>query len=199
MAASAADDHDHRAAEGPTSSSGDQLDGNTGPRSPLATLLVPRDHDHEPRGTARVLPAPDVTGLEVLDALGIVRTVGLRLALSVWETKLGPWGLVLTQEPEPGARIRTGESIHAVVAGRPHRAVPDVRGQRLDEAMDSLRRDGLEPVVTARRRSRTMALGTIVSTTPAAGALVVDGSRVALSVSLGHRQDAERDTGRPAG
>lgn len=186
MAASPVDDRASRSGEEPASSLVDQLDRSTEQGSPLVTLLVPRGSDLESRATAPRLPAPDVVGLGVLDAHAIVSQAGLRLAVSVWETKLGPWGLILTQQPEPGSPIRSGARIEAVVASRPHRTVPDVRGLRLDDALDSLRRDGLEPVVTARRRSSTMPPGTVVSTRPPAGALVVDGSRVALSVSLGH-------------
>jgi serine/threonine-protein kinase len=164
------------------------MDEGAAPGSPLAALSVHRFDVGEPRDAAGVLSAPDVIGLEVLDAHAVVREFGLRLAVSVWETKLGPWGSILSQQPEPGARIRSGTRIHAVVAGRPHRAVPDVRGQRVDVAIDVLRRNGLQPVVASERASRAMDAGTVVSTRPVAGALVVDGSRVSLSVSRGHPQ-----------
>lgn len=198
MAASPVDERTSPSEEDPTGSIVDQLDRNAEPGSPLATLFDQHAPARESRRAAQALPAPDVVGLGVLDAHAVVSQAGLRLSVSVWETKLGPWGLILTQQPEPGAPIRSGARVHAVVAGRPHRTVPDVRGLRLDEALDSLRRDGLEPVVTARRRSSTMAAGTVVSTRPAAGALVVDGSRVSLSVSVGPAPDSERDGRRPA-
>jgi hypothetical protein len=198
MAASPVDERSGPSAEDPASSIVDQLERKAEAGSPLATLLVEPGPDHKPQRPARALPAPDVVGLAVLDAHAIVSQVGLGLAVSVWETKLGPWGLILTQQPEPGAPIRSGARVHAVVAGRPHRTVPDVRGLRLEEALDSLRRDGLEPVVTARRRSSTLAAGTVVSTRPAAGALVVDGARVSLSISVGHLPGPGRDGRRPA-
>jgi beta-lactam-binding protein with PASTA domain len=193
MTASAADDRVRRPAEDPANPTVDQADREAAPEKPLAALVVQRVPDEGPYGAARVSQAPDVIGLEMLDAQAVVQEVGLRLAVSVWETKLGPWGLILSQRPEPGAWIQDGTRIHAVVAGRPHRAVPDVRGQRLEAAIDALRRHGLEPVVTAQRASRTMAAGNVVSTRPAAGVLVVDGSRVTLTVARGRAQPGARD------
>jgi beta-lactam-binding protein with PASTA domain len=199
MTASATDDRAHHPDEDPGNPIADQMDERAAPESPLAALSVHRIGDSEQRDAARVSSAPDVIGLAVLDAHAVVRKLGLRLAASVWETKLGPWGLILSQRPEPGARIRIGARIHAVVAGRPHRAVPDVRGQRLDVAIDALRRNGLVPVVTSERASRTMDAGTVVSSRPSAGALIVDGSRVSLAVSRGQPHRDDQDGRRPAG
>jgi serine/threonine-protein kinase len=174
------------------------MDERAAPESPLAALSVHRAVADGRQPVARVLQAPDVIGLQVLDAHAAVRKLGLRLAVSVWETKLGPWGSILSQRPEPGARIRVGTRIQAVVAGRPHRAVPDVRGQRLDVAIEALRRHGLQPVVIAGRASRTIERDTVVSSRPSAGALVLDGSRVGLVVSRGHPRRDDQDGRRPA-
>jgi serine/threonine-protein kinase len=133
--------------------------------------------------TASALHAPDIIGLEILEAHAVARQAGLRLVVRVWETKLGPWGMILSQDPEPGARVRPRTRVEAVVAGRPHLAVPDVLGLRLDAAAEQLRRAGLEPFVTTERGSRAAEPGTVVATRPVAGALVTHGSRVSLTVS----------------
>ena len=146
---------------------------------------------HRPTGRARESvdgppAAPDIVGLGVLEAHAAARQLGLHLSVSVWETKLGPWGLFLSQRPEPGARVRVGTRIEAVVAGRPYLAVPDVVGLAGPAAIESLRRMGLQPIITAERASRTVDAGAVVLTRPSAGSLVVHGSRVSLVISRGH-------------
>jgi serine/threonine-protein kinase len=152
---------------------GDGAEGRTG-KSVIAPVHV---------GATSSLHAPDIIGLEILEAHAVVRQAGLWLVVRVWETKLGPWGMILSQSPEPGARVRPRTRVHAVVAGRPHLTVPDVLGLRLDAAAEVLRRAGLEPFVTTERGSRAAEPGSVVATRPVAGALVTHGSRVGLTVS----------------
>ncbi len=185
MTASATDDRAHRPADEPANPIADHTKPGMEAEGSLTALLTRPAAEEPPRGVARAMEVPDVIGLDILDAHRLVRSVGLRLAVSVFETKLGPWGSILSQQPEPGASMRTGSRVHAVVAGRPHLTVPDVRGQRPDVALDALRRCGLEPIVTEWRASRTAEAGTVASTRPSAGTLVVDGSRVTLSISSG--------------
>lgn len=156
------------------------------PPLPLASLLVHPVGGVEVGESARVTSAPDIVGLEVLDAHAVVRRAGLRLAVSVWETKVGPWGMILSQQPDAGDPLVPGRRIHAVVAGRPHLVVPDVRGLDARAAGETLRRLGLQPVVAETRPSRTVGPGQVIATRPAAGSLVVDGSRVMVTVA---RQD----------
>lgn len=133
---------------------------------------------------ARIV-VPDAIGLSVLDGHALVREQGLRIAISVWQTKIGPWGLILSQHPEPGSVVRSGSPIQVVVAGRPHLTVPDVRGLPRFSAMDMLRRLGLRPEVAGERRSRSVEQDSVISTLPGAGSLVADGSCIALEVSRG--------------
>lgn len=125
---------------------------------------------------------PDVVGMEVLDALHLLRQHGLRLLVSVWETKIGPWGMVLSQQPEPQSRVRRRSRVQVVVAGRPHLVVPDVCGLEIGAAMERLRRAGLRPARGRERVSRGVAPAHVVAMHPRAGTLVVDGSRVVLDV-----------------
>lgn len=134
------------------------------------------------------LVVPDAIGLSVLDAHRLVREQRLRIAISVWETKIGPWGLVLSQDPEPGSVVQPGTRIQVVVAGRPHLTIPDVRGLPSTVAMDVLRRLGLQPAVSTARGSRTVERGSVITTQPRAGSLVADGSRIVLEVSRGRSE-----------
>ncbi len=124
--------------------------------------------------------APDVIGLELLEAHRLARQHGLRLAVTVWETKIGPWGMVLSQQPGEGNHVQPGARIQVVAAGRPHLTVPDVRGLETGIAVQVLRRIGLLPLNAEERASRLVPPGHVIATRPRAGTLVVDGERVTL-------------------
>jgi eukaryotic-like serine/threonine-protein kinase len=62
--------------------------------------------------------------------------------------------------------------------------VPDVTGQTQAVATASLRRDGLEPVVSLAANAHVPS-GSVVGTTPPAGTIVAKGSRVSVVVSSG--------------
>lgn len=136
------------------------------------------------------LVVPDAIGLNVLDAHRLVREQRLSVAISVWETKIGPWGLVLSQDPEPGSVVRPGTRILVVVAGRPHLTVPNVRDLPHGAAVDILRRLGLRPEVARRRVSRTVEADHVISTLPGPGSLIADGSRIVLEISRGRSEKA---------
>lgn len=168
----------------------------TGLDEAVVPLIEPIAEDDEPRVPevsllAHVASTPDIVGFEVLDAHAIVKQAGLRLAVSVWETKVGPWGMILSQQPDAGEPLHAGGRIHAVVAGRPHLVIPDVQGMELRAALEALRRLGLQPVVAETRLSRTVSAGQVISTRPGAGSLVVDGSRVMVKVARPDRRAAD--------
>lgn len=154
--------------------------------SPAEALEEARPEAAHEGSTAGGPDVPDVVGLDMLEAVRLLRQRGLRLAVSVWETKIGPWGMVLSQEPARGSSLRRGQRVHVVVAGRPHLAVPDVTGLEVGVAMERLRRAGLQPVRGVERASRTVPRGHVIATRPRAGSLVQDGARVTLEV-CGHR------------
>jgi eukaryotic-like serine/threonine-protein kinase len=127
---------------------------------------------------------PDLVGLEAPDAHALARSSGVRLTVSVWETVVGPWGMVLEQLPRAGTRARRGARIRVIVSGRPQAPVPDVRGLPLDTAIEHLSWLGFIPLTTARRRSQNQPVGHILSIRPAAGTILGYGSVVALTVAL---------------
>jgi eukaryotic-like serine/threonine-protein kinase len=142
------------------------------------------------------LVVPDTIGLNALEAHRLLRAQRLAIAISVWETKIGPWGLVLSQDPEPGSLVAAGSNVTVVVAGRPHLTVPDVRGLPHTVAADILRRAGLSPDVSSERGSRSVARGEVIATLPRVGSLVTDGTRITLEVSRG-RPAADRASDDP--
>ncbi len=141
------------------------------------------------------MEAPDVIGLEVPEAHRYLRPMGLRLAASVWETKVGPWGRVLSQRPAPGSGVRPGSLIEVVFAGRPHSVVPNVSGLEAELALDALRRSGFVPVLARTRASRSVPYGHVIRTQPGPGRLVVDGAFVLVDISAARplQRDASGD------
>lgn len=135
---------------------------------------------------------PDFIGLGFLDAYALASAAGLRLSVSVWETKVGPWGRVLDQKPDSTQRIRRGGRIAIRVSGRPHEQVPDVGGLPLGDAVDRLAWLGLVPLVDSRRPSRSVSVGQVLATRPSPGALLAGGSVVALTVASAPREQYAR-------
>ena len=127
--------------------------------------------------------APDLVGLPAVEAHAAARSAGVRLSVSVWETTVGPWGMVVDQRPEAGTRVRRGGGLRVIVSGRPHAPVPEVRGLPLEAALERLCWLGFVPLLKARRPSKSVPAGHIVSTLPCAGSLLTDGSVVALTLA----------------
>lgn len=149
-------------------------------------------HDGPPPGDALAtsarpattpLPAPDLVGLETAEARSAARALGLRLSFVVWETKIGPWGMVLEQQPTPGTPVRRGTRLHVVVSARPLVRVPDLRGWSEEAADETLRRLGFVRLSNATRADEALPDGHVASTVPAGGALVAYGSVVTLNVA----------------
>jgi len=127
--------------------------------------------------------APDLVGLSALEAYAEARAAGVRLSVSVWETRVGPWGLVIDQRPGTGTRVRRGARLSVIVSGRPHAPVPDVRGLPLETAIERLGWLGFVPLVKERRVSSSVPTGHVLSSYPDAGTLLTDGSVVALTLA----------------
>ena len=148
-------------------------------------LAVPVHHDGAPQPVPS--RAPELIGLDALDAHAVARESGLRLSVSVWETSVGPWGRVLDQQPAPGSGIRRGGLIRIVVSGRPFLPLPDVTGLPLSAAIDQLCWLGFVPIAGSRRASRSVPPGHIICSRPAAGELAAHGTVVALEIAKSER------------
>jgi serine/threonine-protein kinase len=126
---------------------------------------------------------PDLIGLAATEAYPAARAANVRLTVKAWETSVGPWGLVVDQQPAAGTHVRRGSRLAVVVSCRLRAPVPDVTGLTLEAALERLVWLGLVPLVIARRPSVSVAPGHIESTRPAPGSVAACGTVVALTVA----------------
>jgi beta-lactam-binding protein with PASTA domain len=132
-----------------------------------------------------------------LEAHAEAKSAGVRLSVSVWETTVGPWGMVVDQLPDAGTRVRRGGRLRVIVSAPPHAPVPEVSGLPLETAIERLCWLGFVPLVKARRPSSTVPAGHVLATYPPAGTHLTDGSVVALT--LARRFDRRPPMGSRAG
>ena len=125
---------------------------------------------------------PDVKGT----ALGVARArlaqVGLKVRVAERRFSTLPRDQVIAQMPAPGTQVQRGDGVALVLSGGSEEfPMPDVVGNGLALAQGTLEDRGLtviiEPVV-----SQT-ASDTVLSSTPAAGAIVRTGDTVRLQVA----------------
>lgn len=125
------------------------------------------------------IPVPAVTGQERAAAEQAVTDAGLAPAVTEEFSDTVAAGLVISQAPADGTLFR-GDAVALVVSkGPPLVAVPQVRGQQLDEARRTLEEAGF--VVEVRRLVEN-GFGTVLGTNPGAGEQVPRGSTVTVNV-----------------
>jgi eukaryotic-like serine/threonine-protein kinase len=91
---------------------------------------------------------------------------------------------VIKQDPQPGERIEKGNYVTIFSSlGPPHTDVPSVVGEKLDQALDDLRRANLKPKIV--RADANAPEDEVISQSPTAGASVEQGQTVTLKVSNG--------------
>lgn len=128
---------------------------------------------------------PDVVGQAAAGAAQAFAAEGLRVALR-YVPSSEPAGTVVAQAQAPGTELAQGQTVQVNVSTGAEPAepapVPDVAGQPLDEARETLSSAGFEVLALnlAEEVSRT---DTVSRQTPAAGASIPRGSLVVLYVT----------------
>jgi eukaryotic-like serine/threonine-protein kinase len=154
---------------------GPGVDLRSGDRVALVPSLGPRP-----------VPVPDVTGMSVRRARGVLSAAGLGLGdrRRAYDARV-PAGGIVRQRPADGAHVPEKSDVAVVVSkGPPPVAVPGVQGVAAAAAERSVRSRGLVPSV-AERFSNRVPLGVVISQSPAADAELPQGSTVSLVVSKG--------------
>ena len=131
---------------------------------------------------------PDVVGKTQEDATKAITDAGLTLGAITQEYSSSvASGQVVSSDPAAGTSVAHSSAVAIVVSrGRQTATVPDVTGMNVDQARTTLEAAGLKLGAQTQAFSDSAALGTVVSSNPAAGANgVYNGDSVAVTVSKG--------------
>jgi beta-lactam-binding protein with PASTA domain len=138
-------------------------------------------HDNGGKGASTV-DVPVVVRLSQQQAVERLNRRGL-VARVVTRASVVEPGIVVAQEPEPGADVTRHSVVTVAVSAQRAVVVPNVVGRRAAVAAAALRARGFE-VEKASVFSRKPT-GTVLGLTPAAGARIARGSTVTIRISRG--------------
>jgi beta-lactam-binding protein with PASTA domain/predicted Ser/Thr protein kinase len=127
---------------------------------------------------------PDVEGVAEQLAVSQIRDAGLQELIVREASEEAKKGIVFEQDPQPGERIERGNFVTIRVStGPPKTTVPDVKGQRRDEAVAELANADLKANVVAINSGEPV--DTVLGQDPKPGTELVKGSTVRINVSKG--------------
>jgi serine/threonine protein kinase/beta-lactam-binding protein with PASTA domain len=131
---------------------------------------------------------PTVIGNSPAAAQAALRAAHLKprlVAVEVYSETV-PKGQVGATDPAPGKRVSRGSVVSVELSLGPERyTVPTVTNLQLSDAVSALRVAHLHPDTPTEVYSDTVAVGSVVSITPAAGSVVKPSTPVAIKVSKG--------------
>jgi beta-lactam-binding protein with PASTA domain len=128
-----------------------------------------------------VLGAAPAQALQALQAVNL--TAGTILPRSSASVAIG---VVMGQAPAAGTRLMAGSAVNLIVSTGPAPvAVPNVVGSSLSAAQAALSASKLASGTVSLQASTLVAAGLVMAQSPGAGASVLPGSSVALTVSSG--------------
>lgn len=128
-------------------------------------------------------PVPNVVGSTQAGAADAIAAAGMTLDTVTPVLDSSPVGTIVSQSVVAGSSRQAG-SLVALTVSAPHSTVPPVTRSTESSAVRSINSAGLT-VGTETRVIDTSPAGTVIGQSPAGGQLVVAGSAVALTVSLG--------------
>ena len=138
-------------------------------------------------GPLQRVDVPDVLGRTPTEAAAVLATSNLLLEAEEQEySEDYPKGQIMSTDPQPGASIRTGGTVIAVVSRGPERyEVPKLKGLSVEEAEVALAAVNLELGAQAEAFDDKVKKGRIISSVPAAGESVKRDTSVDVTVSKG--------------
>lgn len=141
------------------------------------------------KGPGRLAAVPAVLGMEEASARTAVEAEELAWAEPerAYSDTVAK-GLVISCEPSPGSRLHLHQPVTVVVSlGVEQKTVPEVAGSTEDAARAAIVDAGLTVGAVTQAFSDTVASGSVISSTPEAGAVVNHSTAVALVVSKGRQ------------
>lgn len=130
-------------------------------------------------------PVPDVVGLQPGPARAELGNAGFTDVNTTDEfSDTVPRGDIVSQDPGPGSRARTGQAVSLVVSKGEAKEVPQLVGETVTSATRAV--TGLElEVVTSSEPSDTVPEGGVMAQDPSPGQVLEEGDVVTLVVSSG--------------
>jgi len=137
-------------------------------------------------GSGLSATVPNVVGQTQSAAVAAIQNAGLIVTVTTENSTTVPAGAVISQDPVGGILVKPGSEVEIVVSsGFTAVTVPNVVGQTLATAKDSITGVNLKVGTTTLASSTTVAAGKIISQNPAGGAQVASGTVVNLVISSG--------------
>src|SRR5437763_5882418 len=139
-------------------------------------------------GSPASFTVPNVALQPVGTATQTLQNDGLKVATQDVPSAFGVGpGSVLDQTPKPPAKVSKGDTVTLKVVAAPAQVtVPDVTGEEVATATNTLQQAGF--TVTPQARQSNQAAGTVIDQSPSGNSQAAQGSRVTLSVSSGPAQ-----------
>ena len=141
-----------------------------------------------------IVQAPEIVGHTLDEAKEILQEFGLDVKIGMeLPSNDVPEGVIMSQTPDAGASIKSGQSIEVNVSkGKVDGNVPDVVGKSLANARTMLETYKFKVGTVSEEISETISKGQVISQSPVAGTPYPDGSEITLVVSLGSEKDIAR-------
>ena len=141
-----------------------------------------------------IVQAPEIVGHTLDEAKEILQEFGLDVKIGMeLPSNDVPEGVIMSQTPDAGASIKSGQSIEVNVSkGKVDGNVPDVVGKSLANARTMLETYKFKVGTVSEEISETIPKGQVISQSPVAGTPYPDGSEITLVVSLGSEKDIAR-------
>ena len=129
---------------------------------------------------------PDVTGKQMALAKQILEDNKLRVNVAETYDASVPAGVVVSQDPEAGSKVKEERTVTIYVSkGGEEITMPDLKGLSKADALDKLKKMGLEATVYEKESDKEA--GTVIEQDPRAGSKVSKGTSVEIIISKGKK------------
>ncbi|MCG7296415.1 Stk1 family PASTA domain-containing Ser/Thr kinase [Corynebacterium afermentans] len=134
-----------------------------------------------------MVPVPELVDMPRNDAVRELEHLGFEVSVMEEPSPEIKRGNVISTNPAAGSELKRGTQITLTVSsGKEMTDVPDVTNLTAEEAIEELKKAGLELNPNVRRESSdNIEEGVITSQQPAGGTQIAKGSRIAITVSSG--------------
>ena len=137
--------------------------------------------------SAAEIMVPDVTGKQMMIARQILEDQHLRVTVEETFDAEVPVGVVVSQSPEAGMKVKEERAITIYVSkGGEELEMPNLRGMKQSDALEQLQKMGLR-VGSAYETFSDEDSGTVISQDPRSGMRISKGQSVDITVSKGQK------------